>query len=129
MFALTACAGAQSAMPQASPAAVQHGAPATRTVDTHGLEVAVPAAWRLGRGWCGTPQENTVLWNEDGTTLCLTRQPQGLSVVEFSGVLRRPHQRAWYARHTTPVTIDGAAARRWNAGTVSGSHEVELIFP
>lgn len=128
-LALTACAGAHSAAPVApGPEVLAKGA-ASRLVDTHGIEVAVPAAWRLGRGRCGTPQENTVLWNEDGTTLCLTRQPQGLSVVEFSGVLRRPHQRAWYARHTTPVTIDGAGGRRWSAGTVSGSHEVELIFP
>jgi hypothetical protein len=98
-------------------------------VDTLGIEVAVPAAWRLGRGMCGTPKENTVLWNEDAITACLTPQPQGLSVVEFWSVLRRPHIRAWYRRNTTPVVIDGAAARRWDAGLVSGSHEVELIFP
>lgn len=89
----------------------------------------MPASWRLGDGICGTPQANTVLWNEDGTTLCSTGQPKGLSVVEFWGVLRRPHAHVWYQRHTTPVVIDGASAHRWDAGTVSGSHEVELIFP
>jgi hypothetical protein len=98
-------------------------------VDTHGIEVSIPAAWRLGRGICGTPEENTVLWNEDGINLCRVSQPQGLSVVEFWGILRRTHQRAWYRRHTTPVVIDGASARRWDAGTVRGSQEVELIFP
>jgi hypothetical protein len=128
-LALAACGGAHSA-PRVSPAfAVQANAPATQLVDTHGIEVAVPASWLLNRGTCGTPQANTVLWNEDGTTLCLTGQPQGLSVVEFWGILRRPHQHVWYQRHTTPVVIDGARARRWDAGTVSGSHEVELIFP
>ncbi len=68
------------------------------------------------RGWCGTPQANTVLWNEDGTQLCLPSQPLGLSVVEFNGYLREPP--GWYRRHTTPVTIDGVHARRWNSGTV-----------
>jgi hypothetical protein len=125
---LTACAGGHAAAP--GPAfAVQPAAQAVRYVDTHGIEVAVPAAWRLGRGICGTPQENTVLWNEDAINTCLTGQPQDLSVVEFWGVLRRPHVHVWYQRHTTPVAIDGARARRWNVGTVRGSHEVELIFP
>jgi hypothetical protein len=126
-LALTACAGAHSAAPVVSPAAVQSGTPAVRYVDAHGVEVAVPAAWRLGRGICGTPQENTVLWNEDSINLCLTGQPQGLSVVEFWNASRKPH--GWYKRHTTPVTIDGASARRWDEGTLRGSHEVELIFP
>lgn len=126
-LSLTACAGGHS-VPTAAPGpAVQATGGATRWVDTHGIAVAVPADWRLGRGICGTPQANTVLWNEDGTTLCLTGQPQGLSVVEFEGVLRRPH--GWYARHTKPLAIDGVGARRWNAGTVSGSHEVQLVFP
>jgi hypothetical protein len=116
-------------MPVASPVAVQADEPAMRYVDTHGIEVAVPASWRLGDGLCGTPRANTVLWNEDGINLCLIGQPQGLSVVEFWGVLRRPHVHAWYQRHTTRVVIDGAGARRWSAGTVSGSQEVELIFP
>lgn len=126
-LALTACAGAHSAAPQVLPGlASQRGAP-TQWVGTHGIEIAVPAAWKLGRGWCGTPQENTVLWNEDGTTLCLPSQPSGLSVVEFNGYLHEPP--GWYRRHTTPVTIDGVHARRWNSGTVRGSHEVQLSFP
>ena len=126
LLALTACGGGHSAVPGQA-RAVLPAARAVRYVDTHGIEVAVPAAWRLGRGICGTPQANTVLWNEDGTTLCLTGQPRGLSVVEFWGAFRRRH--GWYRRHTTPVAIGGASARRWNEGTFRGSHEVELIFP
>lgn len=126
VLALSACAGARSAGP-VSRVAVQTAAPATRWVGTHGIEVAVPAAWKLGRGWCGTPQANTVLWNEDGINLCLTGQPRGLSVVEFNGYLHEP--RGWYRRHTTPITIDGVHARRLGVGTVRGSHEVQLAFP
>lgn len=128
-LALTACAGSHAAGQHSPALAMQKNAQPTRWVDTHGVEVAVPASWRLGRGLCGTPKENTVLWNEDGMTLCLTGQPQGLSVVEFWGVMRRPHQRAWYRRHTTPVVIDGVSALRWDAGMVRGSREVQLIFP
>lgn len=124
-LSLTACAGSRAAAPQLSPAKAQH--PATRWVDTHGIEVAVPATWRLGRGRCGTPTGNTVLWIEDGINLCLVPQPRGLSVVEFGSILQRPH--GWYRDHTTQVTIDGALARRWDAGTVDGSHEVQLVFP
>ena len=97
-------------------------ASATRWVGTHGIEVAVPAAWQLNRGMCGTPKADTVLWNEDGLLQCLTNQPRGLSVVEFSGVEKGRHGGA-------PVTIDGAAALRRPAGTVAGSSEVQLVFP
>lgn len=123
-LALTACAGAHSAAPGPG-FAVRSGAPALRYVDTHGIEVAVPAAWRLGAGMCGTPKANTVLWNTDAIPACLTNQPRGLSVVEFGGSLRRLHG---YRHDTTPVTIDGVHARRWDAGTVMGSHEVRLDF-
>src|SRR3954451_20446652 len=127
-LALTACGGTHSAAPSLSPARAHRAAPpATQWVDTHGIEVAVPARWRLGRGMCGTPKANTVLWNEDGMLACLTGQPPGLSVVEFGSILQRPP--GWYRRHTTPVTVDGARARRWDAGIVRGSHEVQLLFP
>jgi hypothetical protein len=127
-LALTACAGSHAAAPQLPSASARHHAPpATRWVDTHGIEVAVPARWKLGRGKCGTPLANTVLWNEDGILTCLVSQPHGLSVVEFGGILRKP--RGWYARHTTPVTIDGAHAFRWSVGTRLGSREVQLVFP
>lgn len=123
-LAVTACAGSPSAA-QHSPAFAQASATAMRWVDTHGIEVAVPAAWRLGDGMCGTPRANTVLWNTDAIPACLINQPRGLSVVEFSGSLRRLHG---YRRDTTAVTIDGVQARRWNVGTVLGSHEVRLDF-
>lgn len=127
-LALTACAGTHSAAPSLSLAGANRAAPpATQLVDTHGIEVAVPVRWRLGRGRCGTPKANTVLWNEDGGPQCLVSQPPGLSVVDFGGILQRP--RGWYRRHTTPVTFGGVHARRWLAGSVAGSHEVQLVFP
>jgi hypothetical protein len=117
-LALAACGGAHTVRLRATAAS----APATRWVGTHGIEVAVPATWRLNRGMCGTPKANTVLWKEDGVLQCLTNQPPGLSVVEFGGVERGRHG-------GTPVTIDGAAVLRRPAGTVAGSREVQLVFP
>jgi hypothetical protein len=123
-LSLTACAGENSAKPALAPPAP----PAWRWVDTHGIEVAVPARWRLNRQRCGTPQANTVLWLEDGVLACLAGGPSGLSVVEFASILPRPH--GWYRRHTTPLTIDGSRARRWSPpGRVKRSHEVQLLFP
>ena len=104
---LTACAGGNS-----KPALAPPAPSAWRWVDTHGIEVAVPARWRLNRQRCGTPQANTVLWLEDGVLQCLARGPSGLSVVEFASIVRKPH--GWYRRHTTLLTIDGARARRWS---------------
>jgi hypothetical protein len=119
-LALAACGGAHPVRLRATAAP----APATRWVGTHGIEVAVPAAWRLDRGMCGTPKANTVLWLENGTTQCLTSQPPRLSVVEFSGI-----EKGRQAARGTRVTIDGAAALRRSAGTVAGSHAVQLVFP
>lgn len=127
-LALAACAGAHATAPPVMPDRGIHIArPATRWVSTHGIEVAVPARWRLGRGVCGTPKANTVLWNEDGILTCLTGQPPGLSVVEFGGIVHQ--RRGWYRRHTTLVTIDGARARRRDVGRTDGSREVQLVFP
>jgi hypothetical protein len=119
-LALAACGGAHPVRlrPTAAPA------PATRWVGTHGIEVAVPAAWRLDREMCGTPKANTVLWLESGTTQCLTPQPLRLSVVEFSAI-----ERGRQGARGTRVTIDGAAALRRSTGTVAGSHAVQLVFP
>jgi hypothetical protein len=117
-LALAACGGGHAVRLHTAAAP----APATRWVGTHGIEVAVPAAWRDNRGTCGTPKANTVLWNEDGVLQCLTAQPPGLSVVEFGGVERGRHA-------GTPVTVDGAAALRRSGGTVAGSREVQLVFP
>ena len=99
---LTACGGAHPEKPAAS------GRPPTRWVGTHGIEVAVPSAWRLNRGRCGTPTANTVLWNEDGVLQCLIAQPRGLSVVEFTGLEK---------------------GLRRSTGMVAGSREVQLRFP
>jgi hypothetical protein len=127
-LALTACGGTHSAAPQVIPGGpIRLASTATQWAGTHGIEVAVPADWQLGRGWCGVPQANTVLWNEDGIQACLPSQPLGLSVVEFNGYLHEPP--GWYRRHTTAVTIDGVHAYRRNAGKVRGSHEVQLAFP
>lgn len=124
-LALTACAGGRPAAQNSPAFAIQDNAQATRWVDTHGIEVAVPAVWRLGRGVCGTPKENTVLWDEDGVPACLANQPPALSAVIFGGSFRRLHG---FLRHTTPVSIHGVPARRWAARTVSGSREVRLDF-
>ena len=124
-LSLTACAGGQSAQPALSaPSSMPAAGVAWRWVGTHGIEVAVPARWRLGRGMCGTPKANTVLWNEDGILTCLTGQPRGLSVVEFGGVEKGGHE-----ARGTPVTIHGATALRRSAGIVAGSREVQLVFP
>jgi hypothetical protein len=127
-LALSGCAAAHTTAPKLSRAKAVHRTQsatpwARQWVDTHGIAVAVPARWRLHQGQCGTPTENTVLWNNDGMTLCALPQRPGISAVEFWGILKRPA--GWYHRHTTPVTIDGAKALRWDAS----SRWVELIFP
>lgn len=121
-LALTGCAAAHTAAPKLSPAKAGHrtlqATPWSRQwVDTHGIEIAVPAKWKLNQERCGTPTANTVIWLENGVTLCAAPHRPGLSVVEFGGGL-------WHRGHATRVTIDGVKALRWATGNA-----VELYFP
>jgi hypothetical protein len=127
VVALTGCATARTAAPKLPPIKASYRAgPATpwarQWVDTHGIEVAVPARWKLNRGTCGTPTADTVLWNEDGVATCLIPRRPGLSVVVFGGFLGRSN--GWLQRHAKRVTIDGAEALRYRV-----RNEVELYFP
>ena len=114
LLAMLPFVGWGGARPAAAPAGM-------RWVGTHGIELSVPASWPDNRGMCGTPKADTVLWNEDGITTCLTGQPRRLSVVEFGGVA--PQGRA---RHTT---IGHVRVLRFPTRTVAGSRAVQLVVP
>lgn len=120
-FALTACGAAHQNAQARTPAAAS-AAPPTQWVGTRGIEVAVPAAWPLNRGRCGTPRANTVLWNEDGVLTCLVSQPPGLSAVEFGGIT--PQSKA-----AIRETIGGVRILRLPTARVAGSREVQLVLP
>lgn len=118
VVALTACGGTDARPPAQ---ALRHATPVaakTQWVGTHGIEVAVPASWPLNNGQCGTPQSNTVMWNEGAVLACLVSQPPGLSVVEFGGpILRREGRR---------TTIGGLAVRELSVRAAGMSHEVQI---
>ncbi len=86
-----------------------------QAVSWHGVQVLVPAAWRLDDLRCSSAQSDTVL--RPGARLaCLAPQAPGLTVVEFEGLpdeqdaRYRSVQEARYA--SMPVDLGGTAARR-----------------
>jgi hypothetical protein len=119
-FALTAC-GSAYARPKAAVPATRV-AYRTQWVDTHGIELAVPAAWKLNKGQCGTPMANTVLWNEDGQTACAARTPPGVSAVMFGGVIEP-------TKHATPETLGGVRVLRLPAFRGLAGRYVQLDLP
>ncbi|MCW2777021.1 MAG: hypothetical protein JWN17_746 [Frankiales bacterium] len=100
--------------PDAPAAPVAHPVPAgQQAVSWHGVQVLVPASWRLDALRCTQAAADTVL--RPGARLtCLARQAPGLTVVEFSALT--PDGRGTpAAAATTPVDLDGVPALR---GTV-----------
>jgi hypothetical protein len=118
VVALTAC-GTAHARPKAI-APVTRVTYKTQEVGTHGIELAVPAAWKLNKGLCGTPTANTVLWNEDGITTCLIVRPRRVSAVLFGGGVIAP------TKHATRETIGGVRVVRLSE---SSGRDVVLDLP
>src|SRR5262249_22942031 len=91
----------------------------TQPVGTHGIELAVPAAWKLNQGACGTPTANTVLWNFGAILACRIAQPRSVSAVVFGG-LPAP------TKHAPAETIGGVRVLR---ETRSHGRDVQLYVP
>jgi hypothetical protein len=121
LLALTlAACGTTQARLSATPAAAR-----TQVVGTNGIEVAVPAEWKLEQvdNCDGMPTANTVVWNVSGFNLdCIGPVKRGLSVVEF-GPIRPTHQ------HATRETIGGVRVLRLPGTRIAGSRAVRLLLP
>lgn len=59
--------------------------PGMQEVFYRGLTLDVPEEWSTGKDSCGTPVENTVLFDGGSNTLCIAVSPPGLSVVDITG--------------------------------------------
>jgi len=96
-------------------------------VSFHGMQVFVPASWRLNDTRCGTPQSNTAIVEIGFSETCLVTQPVGLTVVRFTTKdTEAGRQRAEVA--TRPVTIDGHAGRRGTGVPPGGEQPIAVII-
>lgn len=107
------------------------GVPAdAQAVTVHGVEVFVPATWKINKTRCGTPTEDTVIFDDGSAiTSCAVRQPPGLTVVRLDSADGYPG-RLRSAVATQPVTVDGHSGRR-GSGTPAGTHTrlAVLVLP
>jgi hypothetical protein len=91
----------------------------TQPVSYHGVEVFVPAAWKIGDTQCGTPMHDTaVLLNGAPVPACYVPQPPGLTVVYLSST-DGPWAAATGSIATTDTVVEGSAAKR-GRGKVDG---------
>jgi hypothetical protein len=104
-----------SLIPATSPAPASPGSlsvPAgSQAISFHGLQLYVPAGWKRGDAYCGVPQTNTVIIEDDGpVNSCLPRPRNGLTVVWLTRLSGVPGQR--YASHANTVEdLGGLTAR------------------
>jgi hypothetical protein len=54
-----------------------------QVIGYHGLDVTVPASWKINDTTCGTPQSDTVIRDQGATTTCLVPRPPGINSLEL----------------------------------------------
>lgn len=57
--------------------------PAEQVIGFHGIEITVPASWKMNDLRCGTPVADTVIRDTGGTQLCLVPRPPNVNSVEL----------------------------------------------
>jgi hypothetical protein len=106
--------------------------PGTQPVSYHGVEIFVPAAWKINDERCGTPEANTVLVSRSNNGLCSDGGPTGLTVVRIAPATTDPGTIVSdiAALATTATTVDGQPARR-GSGVLAYAHTLQhvLVLP
>lgn len=88
----------------------------------HGIEITVPASWKLNDARCGTPVADTVLRDEGGVLTCLAPRPAGISSIELLTT-----SKAWEAAMTHVVTVTNAHGVSLRRGRMPGRPVVVLV--
>lgn len=98
--------------------------PGAQAVSYRGIEVFVPAEWKLNDARCGTPESSTVLATGGPTLACDTGGPSGLTVVRLAttpdGFVE--------GINTHPTTVDGQPARRGSGIPTNGGATVKYVL-
>lgn len=101
--------------------------PGTQPVSFHGVEIFVPAQWKLNNTDCGTPVADTVITPFAATPSCFVSQRPGLTVARLITLASQEgRQEARVA--TKPVTVDGHQGRR-GTGEYFGKRLAVLVLP
>jgi hypothetical protein len=75
--------GPHPSIGSSTPSGTQAPASTGQVIAYHGLDVTVPASWKINDTTCGTPQSDTVIRDEGATTACLVPRPPGISSLEL----------------------------------------------
>jgi len=93
-----------------------------QVIGFHGIELTVPATWKMNDLTCATPTSDTVIRDTGGTTLCLIARPPRVNSVEL---LDNPRDWLKQMKHVSTVTNDhGVSLRR---GTVVGQGTAVVV--
>jgi len=95
-----------------------------QVIGFHGLDVTVPASWKINDTKCGTPQGDTVIRDTGGMPLCLVNRPSGISSLEL---VDNPEY--WQPKMQSIRTITNPHGMQLERGTVPDRPGVAIYVP
>src|SRR5438445_9979369 len=95
-----------------------------QVIGFHGLDVTVPASWKINDTKCGTPQGDTVIRDTGGMPLWLGNRPSGISSLEL---VDNPEY--WQPKMQSIRTITNPHGMQLERGTVPDRPGVAIYVP
>lgn len=124
MVALTPRGSKEGPGGSGTPSSTQIPASTDQVIGFHGLEVTVPASWKINDTWCGTPQSDTVVRDQGATNSCLVPRPPGISSLEL---LEGPGY--WRPKMLSVRTVTNPHGVELERGTISDRRGVAVYVP
>jgi hypothetical protein len=115
VFALTRGGSGETPVASGTPIPASLG----QVIGFHGLEVTVPASWKINDATCGTPRSDTVIRDIGATETCLVTRPPGISSLQL---LDNPDP--WLPQLRSIRTITNQHGVQLERGTISGGPAV-----
>ena len=116
--------GPQPPVGSGTPSATQVPASTGQVIGFHGLEMTVPASWKINDTTCVTPQSNTVIRDQGATATCLMPRPPGISSLEL-----RDNPEYWQPKMRSVRTLTNAHGVQLDQGTVPDRPGLAIYVP
>ncbi|TMK37064.1 MAG: hypothetical protein E6G58_03595 [Actinobacteria bacterium] len=116
--------GSQPPVGSGTPSGTEIPASAGQVIGFHGVDVTVPASWKINDMTCGTPQSDTVIRDEGATTTCLIPRLPGISSLELVD-----NPQYWQPKMQSVRTLTNPHGVRLDRGTVPDRPGTAIYVP
>jgi len=116
--------GSQPPVGSGTPSGTQVPTSTGQVIGYHGLEVTVPASWKINDTRCGTPQSDTVIRDTGGQLSCLLPRPPAISSLEL---VDNPEY--WRPKMQSLRTLTNSHGVQLDRGTVPDRPGMAIYVP